>query len=377
MAGEDTTLPAPKESTPQWPDLIPSADPQMYHTSFAFILEHGATLSKNSNNIITFNRNASDPTATAYRHVRDLANRAIVAHPEIKTLPQEQYEHLLASITLDTVQGSMFAPNHYQNDGETSLPGTRNLNQFHTGDTFDCEHLSLTHGLLMQEADKHAVTLGLRQHSTPFYYMKGAGTSRANPDDVGGHAFIASAATGNIIEATATHDAYRKTPIDFTEMVAGYPALTEKYMYTTNSFLKLDEATIAQRHQLLKENPAQIEKLHSLSIDTATLAEPDDATREKIAARVVKKEAAAVDLYCALPDFSDHPPATPKLKNGCPEEVHRVVTASIRTTDAALALANRYVSETKFPVQNHPAEAAAVDKSPLVSASHIPEHRGR
>lgn len=298
-------IPAGAKIAPTYPDVIPSINKAFNFESFAHVQQNGKTTSMRNDTTtdISFNTQGSDAVAVEYRQIRDKLQDAIANDSVLKQLSspddQVQYEYRLANLVADATKDTMFDAKNYRQD--MGGGATRDLNSLKPNGEYDCEHLSYVRGMLMHEGDQHATQLGLRTQPTQFYLMSGSMMSNSVADGVlGGHQFIASAATGNIIEVTAEDHGYRPTDRTFDQLAAGYPAATENSVYTPSLFF-VDEPTIRERHAAILKNPQEIATLEKLQGNR----ENDKAKRTPEIMAAVEREIAEkmpeIDAKCSKP----------------------------------------------------------------------------
>jgi hypothetical protein len=280
-----------------FPDIIPSVRPDVHYNSFDFIRANHGTSSHplHPAGNLSFDPIKEDAGRAGWefnkiesrlldRIANDHALKEIAASGN-----QEVYERHLSQMTREAMKGTFLDPAQYRKFSENGDFG-RNINRLTKIGEFDCEQISIVTGLLMQSADTRVVELGIRANPTQFYYMRGAVEVNhgGGVKTLGGHAFIASAATGNIIDATANPDIYKVTQITFQEMVAGLPTLTHDGKLYAASDDVIDTAIVGQRLQALKNHANPLPALEQLrsDLDSArALATASPAERAEVARR--------------------------------------------------------------------------------------------
>ncbi|MES2985321.1 MAG: hypothetical protein V4735_09060 [Pseudomonadota bacterium] len=259
----------PEPNARRYPDVIPSIHELLSIVSFDKIQRDGALDQFTSGkDTIRFDTSANDPVATEYRQIREALKASIQDDWLLKTLPpgsqQGDYEQRLAYLVTDSIRDTTFSARNYrqaQDGGSTS----RNLNQLTDQDEYDCEHLVYIRGLLMQEGDQYAVAQGLRTQSTQFYAIPGTMLTDPlfNQDILQGHIFIASAATGNIVEATDRGTGYYGTNRHFDEIIAGYPMVANNSIYAPSAY-NADLEAAAQRLSVIQKTPEHLDTLGAM-----------------------------------------------------------------------------------------------------------------
>lgn len=214
---------------------------------------------------ISFDTTASDPIAVEYRRVREILRTTIADDKTLKGLDakadQIRYEDRLSYLVTEAIRDTIFSPQRYR-QAKNDLT-SRNLNQLTDKSEYDCEHLTYIRGMLIHEGDQYAVRLGQRSHATQFYAVTGGYIfDRENEKELlTAHMFIASAASGNVIEATNnTGKEYRVTDKSFDEIIAGHPLLVGKHIYTS-SFYNLDMKVVAERLAFIQQTPEHLDTL--------------------------------------------------------------------------------------------------------------------
>lgn len=372
-----------------YPLLIPSIQKGEYYTSFAQIAQTGRMESIPSL-VITFDKNGTDAVAKEYNEILAILRENVASDKALHQLssPQQQadYEQALAQHVYDAIKGTTFDAANYRQAREGGN-NTRSLNHLTPKDEYDCEHLTFMRGLLMHEADQTLVTQGTRKEATQFYAAAGGmmGYNSPVPDFLGGHQFIVSANTGNIIEANDNSHGYKKTNLDFGEIVAGYPAITADYLYSPASD-DTHQALAEQRLRVIKSNPFDIAALGTLTQPETTGSIALSDRSNKLLEELVPAIETASAKYCTKPILIESGTGTPVFTTTgwlktqdhqdmpCSEETKTQVVDRYKTALSTKDLAEQFISSSakelpSLPV-SAPAEAAPPTQTP--NSSNLP-----
>jgi hypothetical protein len=255
-----------------YPDRIPLANPNRYAVSVAQVVRTGALDAGSPQGSITFDVNGKDPIASEFRVVRDALIAKVTDDPKIQETTragnQANFEERLADLVGEAMAASKyFGDKHYRSqekDVPNGISAGRDLNHLDKKAEYDCEGMSHIKGLLLHYADRALVDAGKRAEPTIFYITSGAVSGRPE-DPIGGHQFLISAATGNIIEGTTDGNSYQRTKIGFPEHIAGFPSNTTKHdIVYTHHIVGMSEEGAAARLVSLLARPSDMKALENM-----------------------------------------------------------------------------------------------------------------
>lgn len=172
---------------------------------------------------------------------------------------RETWEREVSKIVAQDIHGSIPGLGNYRTlphpnvpDAKKSETNSPRLNDISSDikndtekETFNCVGQSVLMGILMQKMDKRFlppaenVAPGNMRHAANYYLAVGRVTYGQESDKMGGHAFVVSPITGNIIEGTSNpwdndvrrrQEPYKETPDGYTFMdfLKGKPAYIDK-----------------------------------------------------------------------------------------------------------------------------------------------------
>jgi len=204
---------------------------------------------------------ADDPFTRSYETIRENTFARIEASPELQSLltknswdmqDRETWERSVSEIISEEVD-KIPGLDNYTNTVDDFAERAKNLNdlsiniadpdfaeQNYIYPEVECETLTLIEGSVIQRADNHFLPdealPGDLKVSSNYFYATGKVSFFADNGDVGGHAFIVSSATTNIIEATndpseSFESAYRvndNPDYSFDDFVRGQPATFDR-----------------------------------------------------------------------------------------------------------------------------------------------------
>jgi hypothetical protein len=175
-----------------------------------------------------------------------LRTNPILAKPTWNKDDRMAWEAMASSVVrIATSQHPLFA--NYRTDGNISpdtgriVEATHDLNRLRLDSEFDCDKMSTVMATMLQTLESRLLPAiaadGDWRRQTQYYLASGIITDvdRGNATSVL-HGWITSAATGNVIDATAPRDTYRmsaQADYDFEKAIAGYPAIVRRATVTT------------------------------------------------------------------------------------------------------------------------------------------------
>lgn len=221
------------EANPEPWDLTPYAgeENEFQFVNFSHILKTGEIPSFAVNGPYTQNQHIDWKSDDSFTRTMAQLKQTVIDRVEkenLATLPgREEWEAKVSAIVSEEVQKTP-AFDTYRTKDQTA-PNIKDLtrlndlsedidNGTHTIG-FDCKEMSIVEGALLQQTESHFNRIDKKD-----YYYAGGRMSTDSSDPARGHAFIISAATGNIIESTISIDhktAYIETPYRFEEFVNG------------------------------------------------------------------------------------------------------------------------------------------------------------
>jgi hypothetical protein len=369
---------ADNRPAPRYPQLIPSIQRGEYYTSFAHIAQ-------TAENTVTFDKNASDPVAKEYNEVLGTLLKNVASDTALHQLnspaQQEAYEQALAQHVYDATKGTKFDVANYR-QARTGGSETRSLNALTDKDEFDCEHLTLIRGLLMHEADQTLVALENRNEPTQLYAAAG-GTMRYSgetPRPLGGHQFIVSTNTGNIIEATDRSDGYKKTNVDFSELIAGYPAITDNEIYSPTAG-DTYQALAEKRLRVIQSDPSDVAALNNLTqprtIGNIPLSDRSKQVLDDLIPVIERVSAGhctkpmQVESGTSIPIMTLAGPLQTQdhLDTKCLDHAKRLLVDSYKTSISTRELAENFVSSSAKNLPSLPVSTTEEVTSPLQTPS--------